>query len=402
MIPIHVALFAYEYEEKDYVDTPTILRVAAALQMQLTRDFTPVWGIPAVVSGFASVQEVPPGCIPLVIVKPGSLQPRDHAFHITDTGAPIGLIEGGPGWSLPASHELLEIVCDPQGKTKVMAESIADHVDLNDFAPGAEVYQRPQGQVQYLLEICDPCQTDHYTVNGFQVSDFITPGYYAPGATAEGRYSFTGKVTKPRQVRPGGYVTWYTSIAEAPIWQAIRDTNDNLSVGPLPAAPVDAYSRDDLDYYNDYLSGLGPSGPSVPASRAEQLAKAAAARYGADLREELDHILGGYKAEREPPTVPLAAFVKIVKKLAEDEDDYWSRANRDPTSLASEPDVQALLPDGVSYPPGRFPTQSQFQAVYAPLKRLSDREAGLTVSPEAAITAMYGTTIWNPPPPPTK
>jgi hypothetical protein len=398
MIPIHVALFAYEYPSDDYVNTPTILRVAAALQMQLTRDFTPIWGIPAVVSGFASPDQVPPGCIPLVIVEQGSLQPRGHAFHITDKGAPIGLVEGGPGWSLPASHELLEIVCDPQGKTKVMAESIADHAELKYFAPGAENYPRPQGQVEYLLEICDPCQAERYTVNGFQVSDFVTPTYYAPGATSHGRYSFTGKVTKPRQVLRSGYITWYTSIADAPIWQAINDADDNLSIGPLPL-PVTAYSRVDLDYFNDYVGGLEASDSGEPARRAEQAAKASAEWYGERLNEEIDNILAGYRAERQPPTVSLADFVNVLDRLANDPA-YWARFNRNPASLANEQDVQRLLPGGFVFPPDQFPSRERFQAVYEPLKKLSARQAGLTVSPEAAITAMHGTTIWNPPPPP--
>ncbi|MBV8991528.1 MAG: hypothetical protein JO372_23450, partial [Solirubrobacterales bacterium] len=206
MIPIHVALVPY-YED-GYVNTDTVLRVTAALQIQLTRDFTPIWGIPAVVSAFRSLDEVPPACIPLVIVAPGSLQSREHAFHRTENGQPIGLVEAGEGWSLPVSHELLEIVCDPYGKQKVMGESVADDADSEQIELGADIYPRPQGQVAYLVEICDPCQAIYYTVNGFQVSDFVTPQYYAPSATETGRYSFTGKVTKPREVLPRGYLTW--------------------------------------------------------------------------------------------------------------------------------------------------------------------------------------------------
>ena len=105
-----------------------LLRVAAALQMQLTRDFEPVWKIPAVVSAFTSLDQLPPACLPLIIVRPGRLGPGDHAFHTTKKGMPMGLLEWADGgaWSLAASHELLEMVCDPQGKRKVMGESIAD------------------------------------------------------------------------------------------------------------------------------------------------------------------------------------------------------------------------------------------------------------------------------------
>ena len=40
------------------------------------------------------------------------------------------------------------------------------------------------------------------------VSDFITPSFYDLVATQNGRYSFTGAVTAPRQILPGGYISW--------------------------------------------------------------------------------------------------------------------------------------------------------------------------------------------------
>ena len=201
-IPINVGRVPCYSEE--YVNTETALRVAAALQIQLTRDFTPLWGIPVVVSAFQSLDDVPPAAIPRLIVKPGSLEPRGHAFHITDKGQPIVLIEGNQGWSLPASHELLETVCDPQGKTRVAGESIADYIQPEDLAPEAQTHPRPQGQVAYLLEICGPCQAISYTVNGIHVSDFVTPRYYGPGGTEGGLYSLTGKITRPLQVLQAG------------------------------------------------------------------------------------------------------------------------------------------------------------------------------------------------------
>ena len=38
----------------------------------------------------------------------------------------------------------------------------------------------PDERVKYLLEVCDPCQTVGYTVNGWKVSDFYTPRYFDP------------------------------------------------------------------------------------------------------------------------------------------------------------------------------------------------------------------------------
>jgi len=388
MIPIHVALVAYKCEDPS-VNTSTILRVAAALQMQLTRDFTPIWGIPAVVSGFESLEEVPPACMPLLIVTPGSLQSREHAFHLTENGQPMAFVEAGAGWSLPASHELLEMVCDPFGKTKVMGESIADHADAKERVPGAN--RQDQGQVAYLLEICDPCQASHYTVNGFQVSDFVTPQYYAPGAPEGGRYSFTGKVTKPRQVLDGGYITWYTSIPDAPIWQAVRDTNGSLQVGPMPG-PTSSHTRHDVDYVNDFLGDLDSAIPrSVPANRAEELAKEASQRNGRELERDLERILKSYQ-----PSVDLSDFMAVLCKLADES--QWRRFNSNPQLLLDE--LKGVIRDPLTFVGKELPRPEQYQAVCQRLKNLKDRQAGVKLSPKAAITAMHGTTIWAPVVPP--
>jgi hypothetical protein len=386
MIPIHLALVPI-YEDR-YVNRSTILGVAAALQLQLTRDFTPIWGVPAVVSAFLSLDELPPGCVPLVIVPPGSLAPTARAFHITENGQPIGLIEGGQGWSLAASHELLETVCDPQGTRRVMGESIADSADSKAIVGSAQDYSWPQGQVAYLLEICDPCQAVHYTVNGFQVSDFVTPQYYAPGEVETGRYSFTGKVRKPREVLPGGYITWYTSIPEAAIWQAVRDANGDLTIAPLVVSGS-AASDYDADYSNSLLSGLeSPSGKSVPASRTEKLARESSKRYGAELRQQVERLLENHRSVREPASVPVNKLIPVLEKLATSET-YWKRFSKKPESLYDQ--VKDFVPKRVTYPSG-FPTQKQFQAVHDALRALEERQAGVQVTGTVAGTMMLGTT----------
>lgn len=385
MIPIHVALVPH-YED-EYVNPPTVLRVAAALQMQLTRDFTPIWGAPAVISPFLSLDQVPPGCIPLVIVKPGSLSPSARGFHITEQGHPIGLVEGGEGWSLPASHELLETVCDPQGTRRVMGESIADS-EPKALVDSARGYLSPQGQVAYLLEVCDPCQRIHYTINGFQVADFVTPRYYAPGDTEAGSYSFTGKVKKPREVLPGGYITWYTSISEAPVWQAIRNADGDLTIGPLAISTL-GLAEFDVDYSNELLSGLGASKlQSVPSARTEELAGSAAKRYGAELEREVDRLLADYRAERKE-VVALKKLLPILERLATDEH-YHSSFAKNPDSFNKE--VKRLGLPRIVYPGEEFPSRKQFETVYQRAKWLYGSQAGLKVSGLVAGTMMLGTT----------
>ena len=43
------------------IDVKEIQRIAAALQKQVTRDFSPIWEVNATVDGFAKLEEVPLG-----------------------------------------------------------------------------------------------------------------------------------------------------------------------------------------------------------------------------------------------------------------------------------------------------------------------------------------------------
>ena len=115
---------------------------------------------------------------------------------------PLAIVQSGPTWSLTASHEVLELLVDPSGNRLVAAPAIA--IVENDI-------QDTDGKVEYLVEVGDPVEGDAnaYLIDGVLVSDFITPHYYDPAGSAGARYSFSGKVTRPRQVLADGYLSWY-------------------------------------------------------------------------------------------------------------------------------------------------------------------------------------------------
>jgi hypothetical protein len=386
MLPIHIGLVPADGE---VVDEPELLfRVAAALQMQLTRDFEPVWQTPAVLSAFTSLDQLPPACLPLVIVRAGTLGTGDHAFHTTEKGTPIGLVEWADegAWSLAASHELLEMVCDPEGKRKVMAESLAD-LEPGSVEEDNEDYLT-QGRVAYLLEICDPCQNESYSLNGFQVSDFVVPRYYAPHETQCGCYSFTGAVKRPLDICNGGYITWYTSIDKSPVWQAKRgqpagkELRGKLSIGPM-TIPVPGSSRSDVDFSNDLFDNLGAAVSPGPAPPPPGAGARDAKNYGEVLREDLERVL----QDVSQATVDVGKVLVLIKKLATNED-YWNDFNDDKTFRSKELTDQLGL--HVSYP-GEVPSREQLSAVHAKAVQAS-LPAGGKVPPKAAATMMLGQT----------
>jgi hypothetical protein len=366
MLPVHVALVPYQH---DVVDPSELLRVAAALQVQLTRDFTPVWETPAVLSAFTSMDDLPPACIPLVIVPQGTLLQREHAFHTTEKGLPLGLLEKRADWSLAASHELLEIVCDPQGKRKTSARSL----------------EETQGDVAYLLEICDPCQDSYYMIHGFKVSDFVTPRYYVPGEPCCCTYSFTGKVTEPLTLLDGGYITWYTSIPDSPVWQAKKDKAGHQTIGPM-TIPAPASARHHIDYATELHASPAPA--ATTSALAAHAAGWTRAGYGAEVRADVQDILRMIYNAPDPPHVPFDSLISLLKDLAENNnnilDDFRNPATRSQI-------LQQRLGRVIQYPQG-VPSQSQFQAAYDQALRLLQGQSGTDVSGKFAALQMQGQT----------
>jgi hypothetical protein len=191
MLTINLALVS-EIERHDPSD---VSRVGAALQRQATRDFAPLWNVRATVDAFPALEDVPIGYWPMMIVP--NVQGA-AGIHLDQDGQPFALIEMSDSWSLTASHEMLEMLADPFGNRLVAGRSL----------------KSGQGRVEYLVEVCDPSEAAQfgYTVNDILVSDFYTPRFFDPAKDTQVRYSFTGAITKPRQVLRGGYISWHHPV----------------------------------------------------------------------------------------------------------------------------------------------------------------------------------------------
>lgn len=200
----HLALVS----ESEVVPLADVMKVAAALQKQASRDIAPAWDVSATVDAFARLEDVPTDYWPMII-KDNIGFAGAAGIHKDDQGQPFGLITAHDNidvWSLTASHEMAEILVDPFGDRLIAGDSIK---------PG-------QGRVNYLVEVADPSEGAQfgYSVNGVLVSDFYTPRYFDPFKTEGVRYSFTGAITEPRQVLRGGYLSWHDPVDDH-WWQQV-------------------------------------------------------------------------------------------------------------------------------------------------------------------------------------
>ncbi len=166
--------------------------VAASLQIQISRDFTPIWGVDATVSAFDKLEDVPSGFWPIIIMD--DIGFNAVGIHPDNEQKPFGLVNANNNWPLNASHEVLEILVDPIGNRTNQALSIIEG----------------QGMVIYLMEICDPSGATQfgYQINGVWLSDFCTPEFFQTISLGDLRYSFTGAISSPRTILHGGYISW--------------------------------------------------------------------------------------------------------------------------------------------------------------------------------------------------
>jgi hypothetical protein len=172
--------------------------VSAALQKQASRDLSPLWDLSATVDAFNKLEDVPLGYWPIIIRDDIGFDAA--GIHLDKDNQPFALVTAGEGWSLTASHELLEMLVDPFGNRVVAGDS-----------PKPD-----QGRVEFLVEVCDPSEATQYayTVNGILVSDFYTQNFFDPVQADGVRYSFTGAITEPRQVLRGGYLSWHDLVSD--------------------------------------------------------------------------------------------------------------------------------------------------------------------------------------------
>jgi hypothetical protein len=183
--------------------------VVIALQQQVTNDFRPIWGIDAELKLIPQGTPAPAGTWQLVILD-DSDQAGALGYHdLTPDGLPLGKVfaasdlKAGTSWSVTASHELLEMLADP-------------NINLTVFVQDANT----TGTL-YAYEVCDACEDDSlgYQINNILVSDFVYPAWFetfrAQGST---QFDRMNKIQSPLQLLPGGYIGVF-SVTDGTGWQ---------------------------------------------------------------------------------------------------------------------------------------------------------------------------------------
>jgi hypothetical protein len=160
----------------------------AAMQTYVNEHVAPVWGTPAKLTktkGFIKNAWA-------MVFLDNADQPGALAYHdLTPDGLPLAKVfvrttlQNHDLVSVSASHELVEMLVDPA---------------INLMTTG------PDPKVIYAYESADPVEALSFNVSGIPMSDFVYPSYFEdfhkPGSV---QFDRLNKVTKPFQIRAGGY-----------------------------------------------------------------------------------------------------------------------------------------------------------------------------------------------------
>lgn len=181
-----------------------ILRFTDALQIQIDRDFSPIWDQPANLI-FVGKADAIPKRVWQLLIEDHSPEADAAGFHeLTDDGYPIGhvyakdSIDGGMLWTVTGSHEGVELLADPR----------IDQVRFEETGNGTAII-RP-------LEVADAPEDDQFGYaidlgDGLPpviVSAFVTRQWFQPGPHVPGT-AFShppGILTAAFELAPGGYI----------------------------------------------------------------------------------------------------------------------------------------------------------------------------------------------------
>jgi hypothetical protein len=182
-----------------------------ALQQQVTNDFLPAWGVDAEVAQIPTGTTPPAGTWWLTILD-DSDQAGALGYHdLTPDGLPIGKVFAGTDlklgtqWTVTASHELLEMLADPNINLTVFVQ--------NDQNTG----------ILYAYEVCDACEADNlgYKIDNVLLSDFVFPAWFenfrAPNST---QFDQAKQIQSPLQLLAGGYIGTF-DVNSGSGWQQV-------------------------------------------------------------------------------------------------------------------------------------------------------------------------------------
>jgi hypothetical protein len=199
----------------ELIEDSELSRIIAAVQVQVSSHFAPIWGKPATLS------LVPRGKAAddrqwwiTVLDHPEAGSAKGYA-DLTSRGMPLGRVyvkatkQFGSSLSVALSQEVMGMLTDP-------------HL--------MELRMNQDGTIAFALEVCTPVEPQRYgyDINGVLVSDFVFPSWFEE--SAPGPYDYTGHCRSAFHILKGGHITALNLTEEPRSWAEVTaDGHDTTS-----------------------------------------------------------------------------------------------------------------------------------------------------------------------------
>ncbi len=206
------------------VDDAAVEKLVAVLQRQVSDHLAPAWGVDARLTAVRRGEQPLPGSWWLAILD-DSDQAGALGYHdVTNEGLPLGKVFAGSdarfgyNWTVTTSHELLEMLIDP---------------DIN-----LAVFRETKGRrgVLYAYEVCDPCGDDAfaYRIGDTLVSDFVHPTWFEDFRTSGStRFDQGNRIRRPFELLKGGHIGVF-DIAAGTGWHQLTHEDSSPAFEARP------------------------------------------------------------------------------------------------------------------------------------------------------------------------
>jgi len=199
------------YNQSSILGDKDVDKACQAIDKQVKNHVFNAWGLTANVVFFPNTTPLPDGAWRVLILDNSDVAQALGYHDFTPAGMPEGKVfaisdqAAGLNWTVTLSHEVLEMVVDPD----------IVRCAFDDSASRLWAY-----------EVCDACESDSdgYIITvgdpvDIVVSDFVFPAYFEP-FNNHGPYDQMNKIAKPFQVLPGGYMS-ILDVSSSLGWQSI-------------------------------------------------------------------------------------------------------------------------------------------------------------------------------------
>lgn len=200
----------------EHLSDEEVQAAVRAVNRQVQDDFEPYWSLGARLRlegrspGGPKTMDPPDmrGDAVLYLWDQADVQDAIGYHEANNAGIPYGFVfteisrELGEAWTVTFSHEVLEMIGDPEVNLLVMGP----HPD-----------PKQKRDVFHWFEMCDAVQAESYLIDGVAVSNFVLPLYFTGGDEKGGRNDFLAVAKGRRRLRsfgvnPGGYIGFYDPV----------------------------------------------------------------------------------------------------------------------------------------------------------------------------------------------